>query len=234
MLKHFIVYILIFIGAGFSACSFGFKKVLSSKQIPVSKDLEGSSAIDSLVSPYKSELAMEMNDVIATAEVDFINERVNGNLGNLVSSLFLEQAEDNLNAICVINFGGLRASINKGKVTMGDAYKLLPFDNYLVIVRLPKSALSEMKDWILKSGGHPFAGFKIIEGKLKTSDNLDFPEEDFWVVTNDYLLNGGDNAIFFTKNLEVVNTNILLRDLFIEKIKGKTLQDNKEQRLILK
>lgn len=227
--------IFLFIGAGLTACSFVLNRSVTAKNIPVSGDVKNINAVDSMVSPYKVQLDAEMNQKVAVAEVNFINERVNGNLGILVTDYLLESsvAGGPGNAVCLLNFGGLRSTINKGDVTLGDVYKLLPFDNYLVYVKLKAEAAEDMKNWILKAGGHPFSGFYIEKGKLLGKDKKTWPAGDFWVLTNDYLLNGGDNATFFKSNLEVIQTNLLIRDVFLERIRGKRLIDKREQRLIL-
>ena len=38
----------------------------------------------------------------------------------------------------------------------------------------------------------------------------------FYVITSDYLLNGGDRMTFFEKKIKVIDPNILLRDALIE------------------
>jgi hypothetical protein len=40
-----------------------------------------------------------------------------------------------------------------------------------------------------------------------------------WVLTSDYLMNGGDNMTFFEKKVSVVYPNELLRDVFIQMAK---------------
>jgi 2',3'-cyclic-nucleotide 2'-phosphodiesterase (5'-nucleotidase family) len=236
--------ILIFIGAGLTACSFALNKKISSEKIVVITTENNNNSIDSIVKPYKSELQEEMSQKIAFAEVDFINERYNGNLGSLVADIFLEKGKEleglkntKSEIICVINFGGLRASINKGNVLLSDVYKLLPFDNYLVAVKMKKSALNDLKTWLIKSGGHPIAGLTIDKNLFFNSKKEEISVSDdagvIWIITNDYLLNGGDNASFFRTNLEVIQTNFLLRDVFLEKIKDKNLKDIQEKRVIL-
>jgi 2',3'-cyclic-nucleotide 2'-phosphodiesterase (5'-nucleotidase family) len=236
--------ILIFIGAGLTACSFALNKKISSEKIVVNTTEKNNNSIDSIVKPYKSELQQEMSKKIAFAEVDFINERYNGNLGSLVADVFLEKGKEidelknsKTEIICLINFGGLRASINKGNVLLSDVYKLLPFDNYLVAVKMKKSALNDLKTWLIKSGGHPIAGLTIDKNLFFNSKNEEISVSDdageIWIITNDYLLNGGDNASFFKTNLEVIQTNFLLRDVFLEKIKDKNLKDIQEKRVIL-
>lgn len=227
--------IFLFIGAGLTACSFVLNRSVTTKSIPVTTEQRSVNAVDSMVSPYKVQLDAEMSRKVAVSETNFINERVNGNLGILVTDLLLESpvAGGPSTAVCLLNFGGLRSTINKGDVTLGDVYKLLPFDNYLVYVKLKAETAEEMRNWIIKAGGHPFSGFYIEKGKLLGKDKEIWPAGDFWVLTNDYLLNGGDNAVFFKNNLEVIQTNQLIRDVFLERIAGKRLMDKREQRLIL-
>lgn len=233
MLLKNIIYVII--GAGVTACSFALHKTISVKTIPVSNTVQTNNSIDSMVNPYKLQLDKEMNEKISFAEVNFINEKPSGNLGNLIADKMLEQAKSDLypNMICVLNFGGLRATINQGDVTLGDIFKVLPFDNYLVYVKLKAETVPELKEWLIKNGGQPTAGFYLEKGKLLDANRKDWLETDFWVLTSDYLLNGGDNANFFKKNTEVIQTNILMRDFFISAVKGKSLKDNKEQRIIL-
>ena len=227
--------IFLFIGAGLTACSFVLNRSVTSKNIPVSTEQRAANAVDSMVAPYKLQLDEEMSRKVAVAEVNFINERVNGNLGNLVTDYLLAQpiAGGPSDAVCLLNFGGLRSTLNKGDISLGDVYKLLPFDNYLVYVKLKAETAEEMKNWIVTAGGHPFSGFYIEKGKLLGKDKKSWPAGDFWVLTNDYLLNGGDNAAFFENKVEVIQTNLLIRDVFLERITGKQLPDNREQRLIL-
>jgi 2',3'-cyclic-nucleotide 2'-phosphodiesterase (5'-nucleotidase family) len=238
------LFLLIFLGAGVTACSFALNKKISSENIIILNRDSKLNSIDSIVTPFKSELQQEMSQKIAFAEVDFINQRYNGNLGNLVANVFLEKGKEleeiknsGLNVICLINFGGLRASINKGDVLLSDVYKLLPFDNYLVAVKMKVSSLDGIKSWLIKTGGHPIAGFSIIGSKFFDNEKNELNplnnEQEIWIITNDYLLNGGDNASFFSMNFGVIQTNELLRDVFIEKIKGKTLSDIEEKRVIL-
>ncbi len=227
--------IFLFIGAGLTACSFVLNKSIETQSIPVSAEKTAQNPVDSIVSPYKLALDSEMNKKVAVSMAGFVNERPNGNLGNLVTDQLMASPmmDGRGETLCLLNFGGLRSTINKGDVVYGDVFKLLPFDNYLVFVKLKASAAEEMKNWILESGGHPIKGFYIDRGQLLDGDKKPWVEHDFWLLTSDYLLNGGDNASFIRKNmLELQETGVLLRDLFLESITGKTLYENNEKRII--
>jgi 2',3'-cyclic-nucleotide 2'-phosphodiesterase (5'-nucleotidase family) len=217
------------LGAGLSACSFGKQTFVNGKSIPLSAEYSNSRSVDSIVSPYKIELDKEMNQVITQAEVDFINQRPNGNLGFLVADILLEKGKEilpNEKMICLINTGGLRAPISKGNVLLGDVFKLMPFDNQFLLVNMPAKSIVDIKEYLKKSGGEPISGFKILQDSIFNGQNEIWQMEDFWVVTSDYLLNGGDNMNFFQQKLEVKNPNLLLRNVILDGLKTRKALSN--------
>lgn len=229
--------LILIIGAGLTACSFGKETFVSGKSIPMTAEYPQSPSVDSIVAPYKLQLDREMNQIIATAEVDFINERPWGNLGNLVADIILEKGRAELKdkkAICLLNFGGLRAPISKGNVTLGDIFRLMPFDNQLVLVKMPAKSIFEIRDYLLKSKGEPISGFKIDQQLIFDQNGEPWSLGDFWVVTSDYLMNGGDRMTFFEERLETINTGIVFRDVIIDYVKThQILINNRDQRIKL-
>lgn len=223
--------IFIFIlGAGLSACSFGKHTFVKSKSIPMDQRLGNSRTVDSIVSPYKVVLDKEMSEVVSYAEVDFINQRPSGNLGNLMADIILAKGQEMLpkeKVICLINFGGLRAPISKGNVTLGDLFKVMPFDNQLVLLKMPASSITQIRDYLLKSGGEPIAGFKIDQQAIYDENGNPWKEADFWVVTSDYLMNGGDKMDFFQQRTETINNGILFRNVIIEYAKAHKILTNR-------
>ena len=101
-----------------------------------------------------------MNEIISFTKSDLIKNKPVGNLGNFVTDLCLSYAEAD---ICIMNNGGLRSSINKGNITVGMIYELMPFENELVIVELSKTDFFEMLHHIIiEKGGEPISGVKVI------------------------------------------------------------------------
>jgi 2',3'-cyclic-nucleotide 2'-phosphodiesterase (5'-nucleotidase family) len=226
--------IILLFGAGLSACSFSVYKKVHSKQIPVLSTNTNQNTIDSLILPYKEGLDTEMNQIIGKAYVDFTKNRPNGNLNNLIADILLSTKKElgilNEQVICLQNFGGLRSTINKGNVSLGDIYKVLPFDNYIVGVKLPSNSIPKFISWMKSSNGHPIAGCKLVKDQL-IMNNQKIVEGDFWIITSDYLVNGGDNAVFLSEHLEKKESTLLLRDVVINYIKANPnlLDDNKER-----
>lgn len=232
------IFFIFIIGAGLSACSFGKQTFVRGNEIAVDQSYPLSRSVDSIVAPYKAELDREMNQVIAYAETDFINARPSGNLGNLVADIIYAKGASLLEekpAICLVNFGGLRAPISKGNVTLGDIYKLMPFDNQLVLVKMPAASIYEIRDYLLQSGGEPISGFRIDGDRIYDASGAPWKEQDYWVITSDYLMNGGDRMSFFEKKLEVLSTGILFRDVLVDHFKAnQRLKDLPEQRIVIR
>jgi len=54
----------------------------------------------------------------------------------------------------------------------------------------------------------------------------------FWVLTSDYLMNGGDKMSFFEQRTNAIMNGKLLRNAFIEEVKSQdTLIFNEEVRI---
>lgn len=217
-------FIFILAGAGLWACSSHLVVNTNVSKEPISKTIAADSSLNAFISPYKDSLDKRMNEVLAKAEVDFIVQRPASNLMNWVANaLFVNQTKNvrlTQPVVCLLNTGGIRSSIGKGNVTLGDMYKVMPFDNIVVWVELPISVLPEIEAYLNKTGGEPMANLTLFEGKLSIPSSPENPSH-FWVITSDYLLNGGDKMTFFTKRTNVNETGKLLRDVLIEEARNQ-------------
>lgn len=184
--------------------------------------------MDSLVAPYRRTLLKEMGQVIGSTENDMAVGRPNSLMGQWVADVILQYGRDSLltesdrklPVIALLNTGGLRASFSKGSLTVGDVYKVMPFDNQVVALKLPIAKLAEIQAYIQRTGGEPIAGFKLVRGSLLLDDNL-ADAAFFWIITSDFLANGGDKMYFFGDALEKKLTSKLVRDLLLEEIVRK-------------
>lgn len=219
-----------FIGAGLLACSSVNTLSVNSKTEKLTETYQANGHIDSLIQPYKDSLSVEMNVVIAEATSDFIVERPGSNLGNWVAdAIFVNQTRTvrlSDPVFVLLNTGGLRASLNKGPITIGDIFKLMPFDNELVWVKLPMSALPEIQAYLIKSGGEPIANAQLEKGVLKLNGGKEGATH-FWVITSDYLKNGGDKMTFFSKAEDIMLTGKVIRNCLIDeaKLQGVLIED---------
>jgi 2',3'-cyclic-nucleotide 2'-phosphodiesterase (5'-nucleotidase family) len=228
MIKYLVIGV---IGAGLLACSSVTTISVSAESVPITKEYERTNKIDSIISPFRTTLAEEMEVVIAIADQEFIKGRPNGSLNNWSADAVLASQRFRLDiripTFCLLNFGGLRNPISKGEVTLGDLYRLMPFDNEIVCVELPISSIEDIEKYLKLSGGEPIAGARLVDGKLRI-DDFDVHSESVLVVTSDYLFNGGDKMTFFENSISKFDTGILLRDALINqaKIQGQLVWNN--------
>jgi len=127
------------------------------------------------------------------------------NLGNLIADIMKNTSGADA---AVINGGTIRTSIGKGKIRVSDIYDVLPFDNYLVAIRLTGqqihdiiehgvSGIEEGKGGFLQVSGIEFTydesgkkGYRVKEILIgKTPLEAD---KKYTVATNDFLVAGGD------------------------------------------
>ncbi|AEA44724.1 5'-nucleotidase C-terminal domain-containing protein [Fluviicola taffensis] len=217
-----IVFLFFLIGAGLTACSYHLQ--INGSQQNIDGTANTSVEMDSMVAPYRREMLKEFGVVIGSTTTNLVTGRPNSSLGFWICDKLIQQAKDssifkNEPVVAFINIGGLRADLPAGNITVGDIYKVMPFDNRVVYLKLSLDRLPEMETYLKEKGGEPIGGFKLLNGKLIFPDNHAKEANYFWVVTSDFLANGGDNMFFFNNPLERIETTILFRDLIIEAVK---------------
>lgn len=192
--------------------------------------------VKDLIAPYKTKLDAEMNEVLVISSEEFPAERgkTETKLGNLVADLSLEVANqlykptdnDSID-FCLLNFGGLRTSLPKGKITRGKIFELMPFENELVVVTISIEHFQYLINYLYRVGGQPISGGLTLKAKfIKENDVLneflEVQEEKYKnrksvkVLTSDYLAGGGDNMNFFLNPIKVEPIGIKLRDAIIK------------------
>ena len=209
-LKFSIISIVAFL---LTACSVQYN-LQSHTETSFDVSAESDSASLSIIAPYKVGIDSIMNEVLCISKIEMTKGNPEGLLGNFVTDLCLQQYSDA--DICVMNNGGLRSTLTKGKIRRGDIYTLMPFENELVIVELDKESYLKLLQYITKRGGEPFSGVKIImdENGAILSQSLDLSNNKVKVLTSDYLANGGDKMSFF-KGKKQTKVGIKLRDAII-------------------
>ena len=235
MIRYFYYISIVLYGASLLACSHSFQ-IHSNPQINVSESTKGSEMINEYLEPYKIDLAEKMDIDIAVSEVNFEVSRPSSNLMNwMADAVFANQTKNKRlhePTFCLLNTGGIRSSLGIGRVTIGDIYKIMPFDNTIVWVKLPIKELKSIEAYLSKTGGEPISNIEVLNGRIQFN-NFDIKEVAyFWVITSDYLNYGGDKMDFFEQRTEIIETNILIRDALIEeaKIQG-TLINNTQKRI---
>ncbi|MGY8911007.1 MAG: 5'-nucleotidase C-terminal domain-containing protein, partial [Flavobacteriales bacterium] len=122
----------------------------------------------------------------------------------------------------MFNNGGLRASIAAGNVTKESAFKLMPFDNELVVVNLSGDKVEELINYFIRNqSAHPLSkniNLRIKENgyDLKINGEKFDKNKTYAVLTSDYLQTGGDGMVFFKNPEQLTNLNYKVRDAVID------------------
>ena len=207
-------------------------------QIPVNKNNELDAEITKTITPYKGFLEAEMNEVLAYAPEDFYKgrnkDKAETSIGNFMADLcytqgnpvFKKQSGKNIDFV-LLNFGGIRAGIPKGDITVRSAYEVMPFENSMVVVELSYEKLQNLFKYLGKSSkAHPISRqlqIRFTNGEVTKSTihgkELD-PKKTYFVLTSDYLQHGGDRMNFFKNPIKLYNLEYKIRTAIINELKS--------------
>lgn len=205
------------------------------KNISVSDELSKSNQdVVALYLPYKSILEEDMNKVISVSTQELFKKKPESSLTNFLADILLEEAEkecsaQNLNItpdISFFNYGGIRAPLPKGEITVGNIFELMPFENEMVFLLLKGNQMQEFLNYVARNGGGSVGGArfsikdkKAINGEIK-GKTID-PNKSYWLVTNDYVAAGGDGLEVLRKNEQFIKSGQKIRDLIIENMQSR-------------
>jgi len=136
--------------------------------------------------------------------------------------------------IAIHNIGGIRTKITKGKITWGNAFEVLPFQNTMVTMRLTGAQLKKTleRGLVTSVGMVAISGIRVRFERMKPSGQRvvstvltdGSPVEDsklYSVATNDFVLAGGDGFTEFAERTDILDTRIILRDVLVNYIKAR-------------
>ena len=196
------------------------------------------SVVESMVKPYRDSLVHDMSTLVAVSATPLIKGKPESKLTNLVSDVLLDFGSSycqnqKLNIqpnAAYVNYGGLRASLPKGDITVERIFELMPFENEIVLIKISGEAFLQMAEKIAGRGGDGVAGMKlgIKNGKvssLTAGEKPIDPSASYWLVTNDYIANGGDQMSMFSNPAERINTKMKIRDVLIKALGDRYKKD---------
>lgn len=167
-----------------------------------------------LVATYRSHIDSITQRVITHATHTLSEEQPGGELANLTAD-FMVWAARQLGDTCdigIYNMGGIRASIQQGPVTVGDALQVLPFANTISCCTLRGSSLTELFKEMAASGGQAVSKGVRMEidahGNLLSASiggkSIDTTAQ-YKIATIDYLAQGNDKMEALTHRMSYHN-----------------------------
>ena len=197
--------------------------------------------VEAIVSSYGDKLKSSMNEVLGESLDDMgLDGKYNGPfaLGSLMADI-LRQSQGT--EVGIMNTGGVRASLNKGPITVGEIYEIMPFDNAISnfklkgkdlrrVVEISASRLGVSKNLQFSGLVYSLRGKQVseilIDGRPLEAERL------YSVTAPDYVFSGNED-ISFSSASQATSTGLLIRDLMLDYVRRiKQIRAPRDQRLI--
>ena len=234
VLKLFVIFLTLFVIVSCAKQTYHVFKI-EGKRITITDKETQVLQIENYIKPYREHINKDLDSVLAYCPVTL--DKSDGNwqttIGNLMADVTLQRGNIVFKArekkeinLCILNNGGIRAMLPKGNVTPRTAFEIMPFENGLVVMALKGEQIFEMVDYFIATKKpHPLSGIAFTISKDNVAKNILVQgkpvEKDtiYYVATNDYLSNGGDNMNFFKKGIQKYDLDYKLRNVLIDYFK---------------
>ena len=180
-----------------------------------SAEIEPNAAVQAYIENVNAEVKEFTSQVIAYTDTVLDGERAMvrtraTNLSNIITTAMLEATGAD---VALTNGGGIRASIDKGEITIGEVITVLPFNNTCVVIEVTGAEIiaaleNGIKDLPNASGAFPqYAGMQVIWNRFKPAGERVFKVKingkdidknaTYKLATNDFVAAGGDQYTMF-------------------------------------
>jgi len=231
VLKLFVIFLTLFLVVSCAKQPY-YVSTIEGKRITITDKESQNQQIENYVKPYREHINKDLDNVLAYCPVtlDKSDGKWQTTIGNLMADVTLQRGNIVFKArekkeidLCILNNGGIRAMLPKGNVTARTAYEIMPFENSLVVMALKGEQIFELVNYFIATQKpHPLAGITFTISKDKAAKNILVQgkplDKDaiYYVATNDYLSNGGDNMVFFLKSIQKYDLDYKLRNVLID------------------
>lgn len=164
-------------------------------------------AAEAFIAPYKHAVDSIMSPVVGRAAHDMTARRPESLLSNFLTDILVASGSQfgEKPDLGIYNIGGIRASISKGDITVGDIIDVAPFENKICFLTLTGKDLTSLFEQIAARHGEGVSKeVKAVitkDGKLVSlliKGQPVHPEAKYRIATIDYLSEGNDGMPAFT------------------------------------
>lgn len=208
---------------------------IEGSQIQITDSLAADAEIEVFIKPFREHIQKDLDSVLAYAKDTY--SKSDGHLNTAIGNFMADAIYDETNPIfksrtghdidmVLLNYGGIRAIISKGNISTRTAFEIMPFENSIIVVALKGAQIDSMVNYLAtRKTAHPISKMKLIIDKdfnaveatikgEKINDN-----KTYYVATNDYLYNNGDNMRFFKPNEGTTILDYKVRNALIDHLK---------------
>lgn len=126
--------------------------------------------------------------------------------------------------IALLNRGGTRCNWAAGQITLGHVFKMMPFDNKMVVVTLKGADVIDLFKGLAAGHAQGIAGMRVqFKNKQLAAITIGGkpvnPEAVYRVATNSYLAKGKDGMTALTRDPKPWDSGLLIRDIYVEAVR---------------
>ena len=233
VLSYFVLFLTFILGVSCGQQKLYVTKI-EGKEIGITNQYQEVAAIEQFIKPYREHIDQDLSTVLAMAPQTLDkNGEWQTAMGNMFSDavmlkgnpVFMAREKKSMDLV-LLNHGGIRSIIPQGDVTARTAFEIMPFENSLVVIALKGEQIEEMLQYIItEKKPHPSNGMTFTIDKNNVAKDILIQGKPFlranvyYVGTNDYLSNGGDNMNFFKKGIQKYDLDYKLRNILIDYFK---------------
>ena len=198
--------------------------------------LDENKAVQAKMSVYRKAASEKYKKVVGTVSEELTHDWEKGSdLAPLVADAIIWKLRGkNIQVdVAMQNAGGVRSSLHKGKLTLGEIYDVLPFFNYLAILKIKGKDLEKAFERSISQaskgihqGAFPYlsgmkfdvvddkaVNFRIVKNGLESPVD---PEKEYLFATDSYIAQGGNGYYEFHNVSKIEMTQFVVSDVFAE------------------
>ncbi|MBQ7502284.1 bifunctional metallophosphatase/5'-nucleotidase [bacterium] len=207
--------------------SFDYKLIDINNDANIAPDPE----VQAIADQYNEKIRPLMETYVGKSNDEIVKKIDDGNMDGALGTLICDALRAETEAdLAVYNLGGIRIdAIPAGDIKLDTAFRLLPFDDPVVTVKMKGADVLKLMDQMANSKVGPLQTSSNLEAvydaaakdftSLKLNGKDIDPEADYTVSTTEFVSKGGDNYTAFEKG-EFLQTTDMTRDIFVQYIKN--------------
>ena len=143
----------------YSVQSVDYQRVTMDSLFDVVPDAETAN----FLAPFKAKVDSIMSPVVGRVACDMDADRPESKLSNLLADILIWAGKDfdEKPVFSVYNMGGIRASFEKGDVTIGDVIEVAPFENKICFMTMKGSQVMTLFEQIAARGGEGMLSIEL-------------------------------------------------------------------------
>lgn len=185
----------------------------------------------------KDKLEKKTSVIIGYCPEDMVSEMPQSPLSNFLTDILVEIGNEycqkkHKDAVdfSLLNFGGIRAPLKAGNITIGNIFEIAPFENTLVIADIKGSEVRKIFRRFKVKKCEPYSQQVNIQyagdyfHKVFINGQEIDNDKTYRMITLDFIITGGDDIL---KDIEISNvehTGIVVRNAYINHIKKMTAE----------